>query len=118
LNNNQRSNNRLYQQQLQEVRRNKSRCDCNLEEDRGLYGQPAKEQQGGDYDGEEKLYLRRAMDGRRSGHRRWASTIEGGGAGFETWSAAERPSPAVKGGIRLGLVESNSNETRSDTCCV
>jgi len=82
LNNNHRGNNRLYQQQLQEGDRNKSRYDRNLEEDSGPDGRLVKEWQGGDCDGEEKLYLRRAMDGRRSGRRRWASTIKGRGAGF------------------------------------
>jgi len=58
------------------------------------------------------------MDGWRSGRRRWAYTTEGGGARSEKWTAIERPSPAVKGGTRLGLVESNSNEARSDACYV
>jgi len=116
LNNNHRGNNRLYQQQLQEGDRNKRRYDRNLEEDSGPDGRLVKEWQGGDCDGEEKLYLRLAMDGRRSERRRWACTTKGGGP--EAWTATERLSPAVKGGTRLDLVESNSNGGRSDGCCV
>jgi len=34
------------------------------------------------------------MDGWRSERRRWACTTKGGGAGLETWTTAERSSPA------------------------